>query len=150
MPISPHPRHLSSLPIVTVPHPIRRAQSLPTRSPIVTLRFSGSSSKIPRRGQKRPARSTTEVQLLRHHHHHHHREPVMNLVMVHQSQPVHSLRHRHDQRRNRQKKTLSSHHLRVHHRNPKLRALRSIPRSSHQKHLKREGTQRRLRSRRPL
>ena len=117
MPISPHPRHLSSLPIVTVPQPIRRAQSLPTRSPIVTLRFSGSSSKIPTRGQKRPVRSTIlktsrsdSVVFV----------TVMNLVMRHQSQSVQSLHHQHDQRRNLQEEMLSSHHLGVHHRNPKV------------------------------
>ena len=47
---------------------------------------------------------TGEVNLIevqsRRHRRFHHREPVTNLVMLHQSQSVHSLHHQHDQRRN--------------------------------------------------
>ena len=81
------------------------------------LRFRWSPSKILRRGQIRLVRSTIlkssrsdDVIFV----------TVMNLVMLHQSQSVQSLHRQHDQRRNLQEKMLSSHHLGVHHRNPKV------------------------------
>ena len=76
MPISRHPRHLSSLPIVTVPQPIRRAQSLPTRSPIVTLRFRWVIEQNPKeRSEETGEVNHIEVQSLRQRRFRH-REPV--------------------------------------------------------------------------